>query len=59
MSRNLRKHKYSREDVIKRTPNIETKDLACGLLLFESVTDDSRLVFRVLQQAVEDGRDST
>lgn len=55
MSRHLRRHKYSAEEVVKRTPNIETKNLACGLLLFESVTDDSRLVFRVLQQAMEEG----
>jgi glycerol-3-phosphate dehydrogenase len=55
MSRHLRRHKYSAEEVAKRTPNIETKNLACGLLFFESLTDDSRLVFRVLQQAMEEG----
>jgi len=55
MSRNFRRHKYSAEDVINHAPDIKPGNLACGLLFFESITDDARLVFRVLQQAMEDG----
>lgn len=55
MSWNFRKHKFSVKDLIKRVPNIDQKNLVGGLLIYESVTDDSRLAFRVLQQAREEG----
>ncbi|RLB84848.1 MAG: FAD-dependent oxidoreductase, partial [Deltaproteobacteria bacterium] len=55
MSRHLKRHKYSAKEVIAQTPDIQTSNLTCGFLFNESISDDSRLVFRVLQQATEDG----
>ena len=55
MSRNMMRHKYSPEEVARRTPDIQTRDLAGGFLFNESITDDARLVYRVLQQAIDEG----
>ncbi len=55
MNGSFRKHKFSIKEVIRLVPNIDKKNLAGGLLFYESVTDDSRLVLRVLQQAREEG----
>ncbi|MBU2510769.1 glycerol-3-phosphate dehydrogenase/oxidase [bacterium] len=55
MNGSLRKHTFSSRDVVKLAPNIDKKNLTGGLLFHESLTDDSRLVLRVLQQAREEG----
>ncbi|MGA2367849.1 MAG: glycerol-3-phosphate dehydrogenase/oxidase [Dehalococcoidia bacterium] len=55
MSRKLRKHTHSIGEMIKRFPGIRELDLECGLLFYESLTDDARLVLRILQQAEEEG----
>lgn len=55
MSRRFRKHTYSVKEMLQRFPGLREKGLECGLLFYESVTDDARLVLRVLQQAREEG----
>ncbi|MGA2160017.1 MAG: glycerol-3-phosphate dehydrogenase/oxidase [Dehalococcoidia bacterium] len=55
MSRKFRKHTYSIGELIKRFPGIREQNLERGLLFYESLTDDARLVLRVLQQAEEEG----
>ena len=55
MSRKFRKHTYSVKEMFKRFPGLRKQGLQCGLLFYESVTDDARLVLRVLQQGREDG----
>ena len=55
MSRKFRTHTYSVRDMIKLFPGVRDQDLECGLLFYESLTDDARLVLRVLQQGEEDG----
>ncbi len=55
MSRKFRKHTYSVGEMARRFPGVREQDLECGLLFYESLTDDARLVLRVLQQAEEEG----
>jgi len=55
MSRKFRKHTYSVEEMASRFPGVRERDLECGLLFYESLTDDARLVYRILQQAEEEG----
>ncbi len=55
MSRKFRKHAYSVRELVKRFPGVREQNLECGLLFYESLTDDARLVLRVLQQAEEEG----
>ncbi len=55
MSRNFRMHTYSVSELVKRFPGVKEQYLECGLLFYESLTDDARLVLRVLQQAEEEG----
>ena len=55
MSRHFRKHTYSAKQMAARFPGIRRQGLEGGLLFYESVTDDARLVLRVLQQAQEEG----
>jgi glycerol-3-phosphate dehydrogenase len=54
-SRKFRKHTYSISEMVRRFPGVREQDLECGLLFYESLTDDARLVLRVLQQAEEEG----
>lgn len=54
-SRKFRKHTYSDAEMVRRFPGVREQDLECGLLFYESLTDDARLVLRVLQQAQEEG----
>jgi glycerol-3-phosphate dehydrogenase len=55
MSRKFRKHTYPVSEMARRFPGVREQDLECGLLFYESLTDDARLVYRVLQQAEEEG----
>jgi glycerol-3-phosphate dehydrogenase len=55
MSRKFRKHTYSVSEMVRRFPGVREQDLECGLLFYESLTDDARLVLRVLQQAEDEG----
>ena len=55
MSRKFRTHTYSVGEMTRRFPGVREQDLECGLLFYESLTDDARLVLRVLQQAGEEG----
>ncbi|MDP4745382.1 MAG: glycerol-3-phosphate dehydrogenase/oxidase [Porticoccaceae bacterium] len=51
MGGKLRRHHSSARAVIARNPSLLSTDLSCGLTIYESVTDDARLVLRVLQEA--------
>tara|TARA_B110000971_G_scaffold198754_1_gene215577 strand:+ start:4416 stop:5993 length:1578 start_codon:yes stop_codon:yes gene_type:complete len=53
--RRWRKHRFSFNEVIAAVPELRTDDLSCGIMLYESITDDARLVFRLLDEAMDDG----
>jgi glycerol-3-phosphate dehydrogenase len=55
MSHTRRKHLCSFRQLADTVPGLNQKDLVNGLLFYESITDDARLVLRVLDQAVQDG----
>ncbi len=55
MNGSLRKHGFPAADVSRLAPGIKNKDLTGGLQFHESVTDDARLVLRVLQEARDEG----
>lgn len=54
-SRKFRRHTYSVSELVRLFPGVRDQDLECGLLFYESLTDDARLVYRVLQQGVDEG----
>lgn len=47
----LRKHITKASKLLERNPGLRATDLVCGLTIYESTTDDARLVLRVLQEA--------
>lgn len=53
--RRWRKHHYSYDELTAAVPELRKDDLSCGIMLYESMTDDARLVFRLLDEAIEDG----
>ncbi len=55
MSRNFRKHTYPLSEIIQQAPDIKSDLISCGLLFYESLTDDARLVYRILQEAMYEG----
>ncbi len=50
-----RKHVYSLKEMEKLAPLVGKKDLKGGFCINDAVTDDARLVFRVLSEALEQG----
>lgn len=54
-SRKFRRHTYSVSELARLFPGVREHDLECGLLFYESLTDDARLVYRVLQQGSDEG----
>jgi glycerol-3-phosphate dehydrogenase len=51
MGGGLRRHWTSAKSLAARNPDLRRTDLVAGLTIYESSTDDARLVMRVLQEA--------
>jgi glycerol-3-phosphate dehydrogenase len=51
MGGGLRRHWTSAKSLSARNPDLRSTDLVAGLTIYESSTDDARLVMRVLQEA--------
>ncbi len=55
LSGKWRKNRCSLSDMAKRAPLVKSNDLKGGFLINDAVTDDSRLVLRVLHEALKQG----
>lgn len=55
MARKFRKRFCSSKSLLKAVPSLKKDQLSGGFILNDAITDDARLVFRVLTEAVNDG----
>ncbi len=55
LSKKWRKHTCSKEEMKTRAPHVDRENLKGGFFINDAVTDDARLVLRVISEAVSHG----